>query len=159
MGSQTQNLGLYKPDRTDYVSVITDINNNMDILDDAASMHDDGSAITGVFIAQNISLSDIHAYRLGRFVFLSFNVNFTGTSINTTIGLNFSDSSYEPLSDTPNWGIYNINTDGISIHLRNEMPFHSETSVAFNFIGSDLSSGDHSIPLNFVYICKGDSGD
>lgn len=36
MGSSTQHLNLYKPDRTDYVSVITDLNNNFDKIDDFA---------------------------------------------------------------------------------------------------------------------------
>lgn len=35
MGSTTQRIGLYKPDRTDYVSVITDLNNNYDLIDAA----------------------------------------------------------------------------------------------------------------------------
>ncbi len=36
MGSSTQNLELYKPDRTDYVSVVTDINLNMEKIDNFA---------------------------------------------------------------------------------------------------------------------------
>ena len=33
MASTTPNLGLNKPDRTDFVNVITDIDDNMDTLD------------------------------------------------------------------------------------------------------------------------------
>ena len=43
--THTPNLNLSKPDRQDYVSVVTDINNNMDKIDEEAGMVDDGIAI------------------------------------------------------------------------------------------------------------------
>lgn len=43
--THTPNLNLNKPDRQDYVSVVTDINDNMDKIDEEAGMVDDGIAI------------------------------------------------------------------------------------------------------------------
>ena len=43
--THTPNLNLNKPDRQDYVSVVNDINDNMDKIDEEAGMVDDGIAI------------------------------------------------------------------------------------------------------------------
>lgn len=50
MAATTQNLGLRKPARDDYVSVVTDINENMDILDGVVVPNTrkiNGQALTG----------------------------------------------------------------------------------------------------------------
>ena len=42
--TQTTNLGLNKPDRSDYVSVVNDLNDNMDIIDAAYGNLDNDKA-------------------------------------------------------------------------------------------------------------------
>ena len=54
--TQTTNLGLNKPDRQDYVSVVSDINQNMDMIDSSV-----GNIITPVF-------SPSTAYSVGDYV-------------------------------------------------------------------------------------------
>ena len=54
MASTTPNLNLYKPDRTEYVSVITDLNNNLDIIDQKYGETD--SSISNI----NNSISNIN---------------------------------------------------------------------------------------------------
>lgn len=61
MASTTPNLGLNKPDRTDFVNVITDINDNMDTLDTAIHQMDLGKAsknveINGKALTANITI-------------------------------------------------------------------------------------------------------
>lgn len=45
--SQTTNLNLNKPARTDFVSVVTDINDNMDMIDTAIGALPSGKTLQG----------------------------------------------------------------------------------------------------------------
>ena len=63
MASTTPNIGLNKPARTDFVSVVTDINDNMDTLDTVIHQMDLGKAsanttINGAALTSNVTIGN-----------------------------------------------------------------------------------------------------
>lgn len=63
MASTTPNIGLNKPDRTDFVSVITDIDDNMDTLDTVIHQMDLNKAsknitVNGKALSSNVTIGN-----------------------------------------------------------------------------------------------------
>ena len=163
MATYTPNLGLLKPDKTDYVSVVEAINNNMDIIDSVLVNTGSTTAVSIVDNTMSVTISGLHIYRTGNFVMLFFNINDTvesgSSSISAYLGVTFNDSAYEPITSGKGWGLASAQYELGRAFTNDYVPFHPEITTAIAFTATGLSEGAYTIPVVVMYICKGDDNE
>ncbi len=161
MATYTPNLGLLKPDKTDYVSVVEAINNNMDIIDSVLVNTGSTTAVSIVDNTMSVTISGLHIYRTGNFVMLFFNLVGTlaqgESGISAYLGVTFNDSAYEPITSGAGWGLAGAQSAVGRAYTNDYVPFHPEITTAIAVSADGLSAGAYTIPVVVMYICKGDN--
>lgn len=181
MASLTPNLNLYKPDRTEYVSVISDINNNMDRIDTAftelvqATETKVDNSIAPIDISDCVSpvittsdtatITDVEAYKSGNIIYLRMRIHANQTVSSTWslfFGIEFTNDAYMPLFYSPmegnnaitGWGFVKFGTIG-SAYTINFIPFRQGIPGIYVESGGAVDV-DWYNDLSVMYVCRGE---
>lgn len=172
MATLTPNLGLYKPDRNEYVSVISDLNNNFDILDDAnadvhdAIIHSDDtvditSRVESISCAASVvqvTISNYSVYKSGNTISIEIVASIVGSISQASLMsfyIDFDSEDLRPIARVP------MCVNGIDVRTGcvrsgvNDSPSHH---VVFDVIATNELTPNPTIPyvVGAVYVCHGD---